>query len=262
MESKFPTSAPRCSSPQYSGTCHPDLQGAFLSILAGVDRDFPISLWDMILPQTKLTLNLLRQATLLTYMSAWEYYNSPINYDATLFIPIGCKVSIHNKPVPRKNWDFRASDEFGIGSDHHHYRCHKVLDTTTKAIRVRNTVNFYHSYLTKPRVTPEDRIIDALQLLSCAIKYVPITLHTKRLEYLTRIRDIFLPKPTPLPFFLPLHSTKPAQRETPPAAPRVIAQRPPAPAPPPSPVHNPAPTPWVDKPAAPPALQPRISIGN
>ncbi len=36
----------------------------FLVILAGVNSSFPIYLWDLLLPQVKLTLNLLRQATL------------------------------------------------------------------------------------------------------------------------------------------------------------------------------------------------------
>ena len=36
----------------------------FLSILAGVAPDFPRNLWDILLPQTELTLKLLRQATL------------------------------------------------------------------------------------------------------------------------------------------------------------------------------------------------------
>ena len=36
----------------------------FLSILAGVAPDFRSHLWDLLLPQTELTLNLLRKATL------------------------------------------------------------------------------------------------------------------------------------------------------------------------------------------------------
>ena len=34
----------------------------FLSILAGVADDFPMQLWDRLLPQTEITLNLLRQS--------------------------------------------------------------------------------------------------------------------------------------------------------------------------------------------------------
>ena len=36
----------------------------FLAILAGVDAAFPPYLWDLLLPQAELTLNLLRQSTL------------------------------------------------------------------------------------------------------------------------------------------------------------------------------------------------------
>merc|ERR1711884_846222 len=33
----------------------------FLAILAEVDQDFPTNLWDLLIPQTELTLNLLRE---------------------------------------------------------------------------------------------------------------------------------------------------------------------------------------------------------
>ena len=226
----------------------------FLTILVGIDRAFPSSLWYMLLPQTELTLNLLLQATLAPDISAWEYYNGPINYDTTPFSPIGCKVTIHNKTGPRKTWDFRAWDGFSIGSALHHYRFHTVVNTTTKSVRISNTVEFYHSYLTQPTVTPEDCIFHSLHFLLCDIKYVPATLHTERLEALTRIRDIFLPPS--------LHHIQPALRENPPTAPRVITQRPTPPVPPPSSVHTPALPPRVDTLATPLALPLRIATGN
>ena len=43
----------------------------FLAILAGVDPDFPKFMWDSLLVQTELTINLLRKATLNPRMSAW-----------------------------------------------------------------------------------------------------------------------------------------------------------------------------------------------
>ena len=43
----------------------------FLEILAGVDPDFPKYMWDNLLAQTELKINILRQATLNTRMSAW-----------------------------------------------------------------------------------------------------------------------------------------------------------------------------------------------
>jgi len=44
----------------------------FLSVLARVNPTFPKFMWDTILIQTELTLNLLRQATLKPSLSAWE----------------------------------------------------------------------------------------------------------------------------------------------------------------------------------------------
>ena len=40
-------------------------------------------MWDNLLIQTELTINLLRQATLNPRMSAWEYYNVPFDYSAS-----------------------------------------------------------------------------------------------------------------------------------------------------------------------------------
>ena len=165
----------------------------FLTILAGMDKVFPRSLWDTLLPQTKLTLNLICQRTLAPDISAWEYYNGPIKYDATLFSPIRYKVAIHKKLGPHKTWDFRAREGFSIGSALHHYRCNTVVDTNTKTFRISDTIKFYHSYITQLTVTPEDRIVHALHFLSRAIKDVPATLHTERLEDLTHTRNIFLP---------------------------------------------------------------------
>ena len=43
----------------------------FLAILAGVDPNFPKYMWDKLLVQTELIINLQRQATLNPRISAW-----------------------------------------------------------------------------------------------------------------------------------------------------------------------------------------------
>ena len=43
----------------------------FLAILAGVAPDFPLHLWDLLLHQTGITLNLLRKSTATPSISAW-----------------------------------------------------------------------------------------------------------------------------------------------------------------------------------------------
>ncbi len=48
----------------------------FLAILAGVDSTFPPYLWDLLLPQAELTLNLLRQLAINPWISAWEFFQA------------------------------------------------------------------------------------------------------------------------------------------------------------------------------------------
>ena len=87
----------------------------FLSILAGIPSSFPNYLWDKLLPQTELSLNLLRQSTISPLTSAWEDFNVPFNFNATPLGPIGCRVLIHNKPSTHASWAFRACNGFYVG---------------------------------------------------------------------------------------------------------------------------------------------------
>ena len=77
----------------------------FLAILSGVDSDFPRYLWDTLLPQTKITLNILCRSTLNPHISAWEHFSSAFDFAATPMIPMGCQFIIHNKPPKRKYWN-------------------------------------------------------------------------------------------------------------------------------------------------------------
>lgn len=74
----------------------------FLSVLAGINPSFLNYLWDLLLPQTKLTLNPLQQAMLKPEVLAWEYFTGQYNYDATPIGPLGCRVMIHTKTSRRK----------------------------------------------------------------------------------------------------------------------------------------------------------------
>jgi hypothetical protein len=83
----------------------------FLAILAGVASNFPRNLWDLLLPQTKMTLNMLRQATLDPTTSAWDFFaGKKFNYSATPLGPLGINVVVHAKLERRKSWDFHGKD--------------------------------------------------------------------------------------------------------------------------------------------------------
>ncbi len=86
----------------------------FLAILAGVDAAFPPYLWDLLLLQTELTLNLLCQSTINPWISAWEFFQGQFDFNKTPLGPVGCRVLIHAKSATRQSWDFCAKNGFNI----------------------------------------------------------------------------------------------------------------------------------------------------
>ena len=163
----------------------------FLAILAGVDTNFPKYMWDNLLVQTELTINLLRQATLKPIMSAWEYFNGDFDYTATPLVPIGCKIIIHATSNKRKSWDQRGREGFSVGPALQHYRCIQSIDSKTKELIITDTAEYLHEYLTKPHVTEEYRMTHIMHLLLEAIKDVPTSICDSQLAATEAVRIIF-----------------------------------------------------------------------
>jgi hypothetical protein len=76
----------------------------FKSGLATVDTNFPINLWDRLLPQAEITLNILRASRLHPHLYAAAHYHGLIDYNKTAFGPPGCKIIAHEKPSQRRTW--------------------------------------------------------------------------------------------------------------------------------------------------------------
>ena len=69
----------------------------FISVLAGTAEAFPPSLWDRLLPQREITLNLLRQSSATPNISAYAHLCGPFDYNKTPLAPMGCAVQVHEK---------------------------------------------------------------------------------------------------------------------------------------------------------------------
>jgi hypothetical protein len=134
----------------------------FIAILAGVDPSFPMYLWDRLLPQAVLTLNLLRKATAVPTISAYQYVRGNFDYNRMPLAPLGCAVQMHESTERRKTWDVHSLNGWYLGTSDEHYRCHKIFCQKTRAERISDTVFFQHRYLTQPAVTPADAIIKAM----------------------------------------------------------------------------------------------------
>jgi hypothetical protein len=76
----------------------------FKAIIAGVDDRFPIKLWDKLLPQTVLTLNLLRQSRFAPTVSTYQYVHGNFDYNKMPLAPMGCAVQLHKSSERQGTW--------------------------------------------------------------------------------------------------------------------------------------------------------------
>ena len=86
----------------------------FITELCSVDRDFPIHLWDRLLPQALLTLNLLRGSRINPKLSAYAQIHGTFDQNRTPLAPPGIRVMVHQKPSNRLSWGAHAIDGWYI----------------------------------------------------------------------------------------------------------------------------------------------------
>ena len=73
----------------------------FLSLLAGVADNFPMQLWDQLLAQTEITLNLLQQSNATPTVSAYTHFSRPFDYNKMPLAPMGYGDQVHKKTDKR-----------------------------------------------------------------------------------------------------------------------------------------------------------------
>jgi hypothetical protein len=164
----------------------------FKSILSGVDDSFPVQLWDRLIPQAEMTLNMLRPSNVSPKISAYMYAHGNHDFNAHPLAPMGCAVQIYVRPENRKTWDVNSIDGYYIGTSFEHYRNYTIWCIDTQAERNSDTVWFKHKYLTNPKLTAADVIVNAANDLNEAIRTNPPSkLPSKSKNDLTKLAEIF-----------------------------------------------------------------------
>jgi hypothetical protein len=112
----------------------------FITTLCSTDPEFLLHLWDKLLPQALLTLNLLRSSRINPQLSAWPQVNGACDYNKTLLAPPGTCVLVHEKPAVCGTWSPHAVDAWYIGPAMQHYHCYCVWVWETHAEQITDTL--------------------------------------------------------------------------------------------------------------------------
>jgi hypothetical protein len=68
---------------------------AFIAALATTDSNFPLQLWDRLMPQVQNTLNMMRTLRINPAISAYEALNGPYDWNRYPLAPLGCKAVVY-----------------------------------------------------------------------------------------------------------------------------------------------------------------------
>jgi hypothetical protein len=208
----------------------------FIAGLCTADPKFPLHLWDRLLEQAVLTLNLLRSSRLNPTQSAWAQLNGQYNYNAHPIAPPGIKVLVHSKPDTRGTWAPHAIEGWYVGPALHSYRCYKCWIVETQSMRITDTVSWLPAKIPMPTPSSNDiivagiaDIVHALHNPTVGSTIAPLTpRHVEALRTLTDIlHSTASSSATSPPTTSPAENTLPTgtQPVTPPVAPVVLPLR-------------------------------------
>ena len=93
------------------------------AILAGMDKTFPLHLWDGLLPQAEVSLNMLLPSSIRAQILAYAYMYGHHDDNQMPLAPIGCAVLVHNKLSIRESWDPSSIDSYYSGTSRNDYWC-------------------------------------------------------------------------------------------------------------------------------------------
>jgi len=74
----------------------------------------PLTIWDMMLPQIDMQVNLLRQANAAPKLSAWAYLHGHHDFNRHPLAPLGIECHVYIPPGNRKTWSVKATKVFTL----------------------------------------------------------------------------------------------------------------------------------------------------
>ena len=137
--------------------------------LATTHPDFPLSLWDYLIEQSNITINLLRGSRMNPKLSAYAQIFGPFDFNKNPLAPPGTHVLAHEKPTNRKTWDPKGQDGWYVGPAMESYRCYKVWIWQTRGIRTVDTLSWFPHNLTMPSASALDILHAATQDILSAL---------------------------------------------------------------------------------------------
>jgi hypothetical protein len=113
-------------------------------------------LWDILLPQAVITLNMLRTSRINPKLSAATHIFGQYDFNREPMTPPGTRIIAHETPNRRRTWAPHVQDGWYIGPALEHYRCYMVYINKTRGDRIVETVDYFPEKFTLPFPSSQD----------------------------------------------------------------------------------------------------------
>jgi hypothetical protein len=164
--------------------------------LCSTDKSFPMHLWDRLLPQAVITLNMLRTSRINPKLSASTHIDGQYDYNRAPMAPPGTIIISYETPSRRITWTPHGKDGWYIGPALEHYRCYTVYLKKNRGEHVVETVGFFSEKFELPFLSTQELATQAAKELIYALLHPqPVGPFCKfgdeQMLALKRLADIF-----------------------------------------------------------------------
>ncbi len=130
----------------------------FVSALAMTDIEFPLQLWDQLVPQVEATLNLLCRSKIDPSKSAYEVLHGTYDRNCFLLAPPGCKAVVYESPAHQGSWGSQGTDVWYMGPSLDHYQCCHYFIPETQAYQILGSAELFPQHCQVPCLTSTEHL--------------------------------------------------------------------------------------------------------
>jgi hypothetical protein len=139
-------------------------------MMASADPSFPLYLWDEIMVQAEITVNILHPYADNHHMSAYEgIMGKKYDFMAHPFAPIGTAVLIYETPDQRESFANHGVKGFYIGPVLNSYRSFRVYVTHLRSFRETNTLAWFPKPFKMPGSDKTEQLLVAIKELELSV---------------------------------------------------------------------------------------------
>ncbi len=135
---------PKCHSCNAAKVAIPicNFKAHFLSVLAGVADEFSPKLWDRLLPQTEITINLIWQSNATSKVLTYAHLSGPFDYNTMPLTSMRCEAKVHEKTDKCRTWAYHLVNRWYLFTSPYHFAHSIVISSTQRANNYPKWFNF------------------------------------------------------------------------------------------------------------------------